>query len=265
MRAVSPCQQLPVMRVLYIGGPTALIEIGGLRLLTDPTFDPPGDYPIGSRKLTKLAPPALTAERAGHVDAVLLSHDHHPDNLDRAGRAYLETAPLVFSTASALERLGRNVRAVPNWEQVELPRPDGGTLRITGLPARHGPPGTESLVGEVTGFLLSGADLPAVYVSGDNAGLDVVETISDRVGRVDVALLFAGGARSGLISDAYLTLPSEAAADAARIIGARQVIPLHFEGWAHFSETRESLVAALSGDEWRGRVHILEPGSAVEV
>jgi hypothetical protein len=36
-------------------------------------------------------PPSLTAEETGRVDAVLLQHDQHPDNLDRAGCAYLAT------------------------------------------------------------------------------------------------------------------------------------------------------------------------------
>ncbi|MBX6768326.1 MAG: MBL fold metallo-hydrolase, partial [Actinomadura rubrobrunea] len=87
------------MTILPVGGPTAVLELGGLRLLTDPTFDPPGDYPIGDHVLTKTAPPAVDAAAIGAVDAVLLSHDQHPDNLDRAGRALLDTVPLVLSTA----------------------------------------------------------------------------------------------------------------------------------------------------------------------
>jgi hypothetical protein len=31
-------------RITQIGGPTVLIEVGGFRLLTDPTFDAPGEY-----------------------------------------------------------------------------------------------------------------------------------------------------------------------------------------------------------------------------
>jgi hypothetical protein len=45
------------VRVQYLGGPTAILEIGGVRLLTDPTFDPPGEYPIGERMLTKTRGP----------------------------------------------------------------------------------------------------------------------------------------------------------------------------------------------------------------
>jgi hypothetical protein len=45
----------------------------------------------------------------------------------------------------------------------------------------------------VIGFVLEADGEDKVYVSGDNASLDVVRTISDRVGDLDVAILFAGG------------------------------------------------------------------------
>src|SRR5690242_440024 len=95
----------------YLGGPTALLELGGLRLLTDPTFDPPGDYPVGSRALRKTIGAVMTPDQAGPVDAVLLSHDQHPDNLDGQGRSYLGSVPLVLSTAAAQQRLGGTVRS----------------------------------------------------------------------------------------------------------------------------------------------------------
>ena len=232
------------LTLTLIGGPTVLIEFGGLRLLTDPTFDPPGEYPIGTRKLIKTMAPALTPAALGTVDAVLLSHDQHPDNLDHAGRDFLASVPRVLSTAAAHRRLGGTVEALPTWRSVDLARPDGGTLRVTAAPALHGPPGTEHLVGDVTGFVLGGADLPTVYVSGDNASLEVVRTIAGRLGPVDVAVLFAGGAQTALLGDAYLTLTSELAAEAARTLGARQVVALHFEGWAHFTEGRAALLDA---------------------
>jgi L-ascorbate metabolism protein UlaG (beta-lactamase superfamily) len=67
-----------------IGGPTALIEIGGLRFLTDPTFDAPGEYQLPHVTLQKLSGPALTADQVGNVDVVLLSHDQHSDNLNNS-------------------------------------------------------------------------------------------------------------------------------------------------------------------------------------
>lgn len=249
------------MHIRYVGGPTALIELGGLRLLTDPTFDSPGEYPIGPLALVKTSGPALPAAEIGPVDAVLLSHDQHPDNLDTSGRTYLTTAPLVLSTASAYDRIGTPVRALSAWQHTDL---DGG-LRVTAVPAQHGPDGSEPLVGEVTGFVLSGEGLPKVYVSGDNASLDVVREIAGRLGPVDVAVLFAGAARIPLIPDAPLTLTSEDAAEAARILDARHVVPLHFEHWGHFTENGPALTKAFEAAGLGDRLHLLAPGSGVEL
>ncbi|MET7912719.1 MBL fold metallo-hydrolase [Streptomyces avermitilis] len=256
---------MTTVEILYIGGPTAVVELGGVRLLTDPTFDAPGEYPIGSRKLVKTAGPSLPPADLAPVDAVLLSHDQHPDNLDGAGRTYLTEAPLTLSTASAYERIGAPVRALPSWEHIELPRPDGGVLRVTAVPALHGPEGSEPIVGEVTGFVLSGAGLPTVYVSGDNASLDVVRAIADRLGPFDVAVLFAGAARTPLVPDAPLTLTSEAAAQATEILGARHVVPLHFEHWGHFTEDGATLTKAFAQTGLTERLHLLEPGGSVRL
>jgi L-ascorbate metabolism protein UlaG (beta-lactamase superfamily) len=255
----------PRLRVRYVGGPTALLEVGGLRLLTDPTFDPPGDHPVGNRVLVKTSGPAVPPEALATVDAVLLSHDQHPDNLDTLGRDYLATVPLVLSTASARDRLGGTVRALPNWEPTELTRPGGHALRVTGVPAQHGPDGTQHLVGEVTGFVLEGEDLPRIYVSGDNASLHVVRAVADRLGPVEVAILFAGAAQTALVPGAYLTLTSDGAAQAAEILEARAVVPVHFEGWAHFTQGRDMLLAAFDRAGLADRLHLPEPGGSVEL
>lgn len=243
--------------VRTFGGPTALIEVGGLRLLTDPTFDAPGDYSVGgTRVLTKTAPTATTPAELGLIDAVLLSHDEHPDNLDRAGRAYLADVPLTLTTRGGARRLGGTARGLAPWEHVELPRPDGGALTVTATPAQHGPDGCEPITGEVIGFVLTAADLPTVYVSGDNASLDVVERIAERFGPVDTAVLFAGAARTVLLDGALLTLDSAQAATAARILGARRVVPVHFDSWGHFTEGRDALVSAFSAADLD---HVLDP------
>lgn len=243
--------------IRYLGGPTAIIELGGRRLLTDPTFDPPGDYPIGRRKLTKTIGAVVSPEQIGAIDAVLLSHHQHPDNLDRLGAAYAQAQDLVLSTGSAAERMGAT--GLPSWQSYEL-----APLRITAVPALHGPPGSEPLVGEVTGFVLSGDGLPSVYVSGDNASLDHVHTIAERLGPIDIAVLFAGAARTPLV-DAYLTLTSEQAAEAAQILGAQHVVPLHFEGWTHFTQGADTLVDAFDHAGLGDRLHLLKPGDSIDL
>jgi L-ascorbate metabolism protein UlaG (beta-lactamase superfamily) len=242
--ATATPAQVPV-RVL--GGPTALIEYGGLRFLTDPTFDAPGEYPLGGgRSLTKTAPSAADPADLGPVDAVLLSHDQHPDNLDTAGRALLAEVPVVLTTRSAAARFGGTTRGLAPWDAVDLPRPGGGTVTVTATPALHGPEGCEPVTGEVVGFVLTAAGLPTVHVSGDNASLDVVREIAGRIGPVDTAVLFAGAARTALFDGALLTIDGARAAEAATVLGARRVVAAHCDGWAHFTEGREDVVAAFT-------------------
>lgn len=236
--------------VRVYGGPTALIEYGGLRFVTDPTFDPPGEYPMplpGDHKLVKTDPSPVTAADLGRVDAVLLSHDEHDDNLDNAGRAFLPEVPVVFTTESGAGRLGDNARGLAFWQTAELNRPDGGTVTVTGVPARHGPVGCEPISGDVVGFMLTSDDLPSVYVSGDNAALEHVKGVAEKFAPVDTAVLFLGGARMPFAFEgALLTLDSAQGAEAAKTLGARRVVPAHCDSWAHFKEGRNEIEAAFT-------------------
>jgi hypothetical protein len=135
------------LRITLIGGPTALIEFGGFRLLTDPTFDPPGEYRLPHVTLKKISYPAISAEELGPIDAVLLSHDQHSDNLDNAGRTFLTKAARVLTTVAGAKRLGGRTEGLVPWETIELAKPDGSSLRVTATPARHGPVGIEPLSG----------------------------------------------------------------------------------------------------------------------
>ncbi len=241
----------------FLGGPTAVLELGGVRLLTDPTFDAPGEYPIGARVLTKTEPSATT--EVGAIDAVLLSHDQHPDNLDTAGRKFLESAPLTLTTPTGAERLGGTARALKPWEDTQV-----GPLTITAVPALHGPEGAEPVTGEVTGFVLHGEGVPTVYVSGDNASLDLVREIGSRF-TIDIAVIFAGAARTALFDGAPLTLTSADAAEAAKILDAAKVAPLHFRGWGHFSEGPDTLREAFEAAKLTDRLTLLEPGERAEL
>jgi L-ascorbate metabolism protein UlaG (beta-lactamase superfamily) len=226
--------------IRVFGGPTALIEFGGLRFLTDPTFDPPGDYPRGGgRFLTKTAPSVVAPAELGPIDVVLLSHDEHPDNLDRAGRELLTRVPLTLTTRGGAGRLAGTARGLAPWESVRV-----GDVTVTAVPARHGPEGCEPVTGEVIGFVLSGDGLGTTYVSGDNASLELVREIAGRAGPIDTAVIFAGGARIGLLGNALLTLDSAMAAEAAVITGARRVVPVHCDSWAHFTEGPDMIVKA---------------------
>ncbi|MPY58587.1 MBL fold metallo-hydrolase, partial [Streptomyces spongiae] len=109
-------------RLTHIGGPTTLIEAAGWRLLTDPTFDPPGHrYSFGwATSSRKTSGPAVKASELPPLDAVLLTHDHHADNLDAAGRALLPEAGVVLTTPSGARRLGGNAHGLAPWQTWHL-------------------------------------------------------------------------------------------------------------------------------------------------
>jgi L-ascorbate metabolism protein UlaG (beta-lactamase superfamily) len=247
--------------VQLVGGPTAVLEYGGLRWLTDPTLSPPGVY----GGLTKLTGPAVDVGRQAPIDVVLLSHHHHGDNLDPAGRAFLPSAGRVLSTPRAADDLGGNIVGMEPWSVIEVPAPSGGSVRVTAVPAQHGPDGSDAIQGPVLGFVLRAPDAEPVYVSGDNASRDVARTIARRVGEIGVALVNAGAVQLAKFDGAYLTLSADHAADVTRILGARLAIPLHFEGWAHFTQGAEELRAAFAGNGLRDQLVLLERGQHVTV
>ncbi|MBO0686557.1 MAG: MBL fold metallo-hydrolase [Candidatus Dormibacteraeota bacterium] len=255
----------PTLRL--VGGPTALITYGGLRLLTDPTFDPPGEYPRPGTPivLRKLRGPALPPGELGPVDAVLLSHDHHSDNLDGAGRALLPRVGRVLTTDAGAERLGQGATALGPGDSVELERPGGGgPVRVTAVPAEHGPPEVAARNGPVIGFVLRANGLPTTYVSGDNASLEVVRAVAAEHGPIDAAVLFAGGARvPEAYGEARLTLSAETAVEAARALDPALIVPIHQEGWAHFSSSPQDLLLAFAAAELSGRLRMVAPGERV--
>lgn len=247
-----------------IGGPTVLIEIAGLRVLLDPTFDPPGDHPIGSRVLTKTEGPAVSLAEIGEIDLVLLSHDQHPDNLDDSGRKFVQTARQVLSTQTAADRLGGPVQGMRPWSHVDVPRRQGGPLRVTAVPAQHGPAGTEEISGPVIGFVLTCEDLPTTYLSGDNASLDIVQEVAVNHGPVEVAVINGGGALTALM-DAYITFRSAQFAQAAAILRAPVVIPAHCEGWAFYTQGPDSVASAMRDAGLTDQLALLAPGETVVI
>ena len=102
-------------------------------------------------------------------------------------------------------------------------------------------------------------------MAGDNASREVARAIAQTVGAVDVAALNAGAVQLSKSDGAYLTLSADHAADVAQILGARLVIPLHFEGWAHFTQGADELRAAFAGNGVRDRLVLLGRGQRVEV
>ncbi len=263
------------------GTATCTYALDGWKLVTDPVLAPAGttftlDAPLPGPavRYRNLAGSAATEATLANADLALVSHDHHGDNLDDGGRRALRTAARTLTTRAGAERLRRqgfaNVHGLSPWESVTVEGSAGRALRITATPARHGPLGTNWLAGPVIGFVierLSDAGEPgrgAIYLSGDTRYFGGVAEVAKRLGPIELAVLHLGAARFGPKALRRWLRFSMDADDAIATISAlapKRVVPIHFEGWSHFSQgadlTREQFVAAGVAD----RVHWLERGA----
>ena len=249
----------------HIGGPTLLIELAGVRFLTDPTFDPRGtDYKTNVYTLHKTADPAIAADQLGKIDYVLLSHDHHFDNLDHAGRALLKHVTSVYTTTAGAGRLGANAVGLAPWQKVEVNAAGNRLIEITATPAQHGPADGDR--GPVIGFVLSlkKEASESIYVSGDTVWFDGVAEVARRF-PVKALVLFMGAATVKEVGPNHLTMTASEALQAAQVFSGAPIIPVHCDSWAHFTESRKDILDTFGRAGLAERLALLEPGRRTQL
>src|SRR5262249_636308 len=139
--------------------------------------------------------PAVTAEALGPVDAVLLSHDQHFDNLDHAGRAFLEQVKTVYTTRPGSQRLGCTTVGLSPMETVTFRGPPGADLQGTGTPRGPGRVVIGPLAGAGMGFVRGGEQRgDAIYVTGDTVWYEGVAEVA-RQFKPRLVVIFAGSAK----------------------------------------------------------------------
>ena len=249
--------------ITLIGGPTALIEIDGFRLLTDPTFDAPGAYQLPHVKLEKLTGPALAANDIGEVDAVLLSHDQHSDNLDHSGgisRARQTRADDGSRRKTARRPCGRSC-AVGGHRTDRQERSFADDHRDAGAsrPGRHRAAvrRRHRLRADV-----EQAGSRPVYISGDTVWFDGVAEVARRF-KAGVVLPFAGAAQTR--GPFHLTMDTNDTIETARAFPDAVIVPVHTDGWAHFRQSAGDLRASFDTLGFGARLKILEPGVATVI
>ena len=216
----------------------------------------------------KLVGPAVPADQIGKLDAVLVSHDQHEDNLDPAGRELLPGADAVVTTEPGAKRLGGSARGLRPWDTTRLEAPGRPAIEITATPCRHGPPGSHPIVGDVIGFALrwEGQQHGALWISGDTVLYEGVREVPRRV-EIGAALIHLGGVRFPVSGPARYTMTARQMIDLAGSLNANTLIPIHYEGWKHFREGRDAIERQLASAPAavRERVRWLELGRPEQV
>jgi L-ascorbate metabolism protein UlaG (beta-lactamase superfamily) len=80
--------------------------------------------------------------------------------------------------------------------------------------------------------------------------------------KIDVAILFLGAAVVPEVGPAYLTFTAKEAVEAAKAFSNAVIVPVHYEGWKHFSESPQEVDQAFSVAGLTGRLRWLAPGIA---
>jgi L-ascorbate metabolism protein UlaG (beta-lactamase superfamily) len=257
----------------HIDTACGLIEVGGWRLITDPTFDAPGTtyrFGLGTSSV-KTSRPALSPYQVGAVDAVLLSHDQHADNFDTAGRAFALDAPIILTTkagaarltASDEEALAFGMAPGASYALSDNRRPD---VTITAVAARHRPAHWPEFVsGPVVGFVIESEALTggAVYVTGDTLLTPEVRAVAAQF-QVGTLIAHVGAASFPKITrKARFTMSADDVAELAREGDVPLVIPVHTSGWSHLIEGTEALVSAFAERGIARRLTVPVPGVAI--
>ena len=182
-----------VLQLVWLGHTTFLIEIEGIKILTDPMFSTRAG-PFGLLGPKRYAQMATSVEELPHLDVVLITHDHY-DHLDRASiqslipRTDRFIAPL--GVGALLEQWGVDPQKLIEldwWEDTTIQ-----SVKITSTPARHfSGRGFFDKNKTLWSSYSIRAEKASLYLSGDSGWHDQLYEIGKRLGPFDVAIIEIG-------------------------------------------------------------------------
>lgn len=256
------------MRITYIGHATLLLEFGGVRILTDPNFDP-----ALAGFLRRVAPPGIALAELPPLDAVLVTHAH-ADHLSFASLREIPQHVPVFAPPAVMQWLRlrgyRQAEPVAPGETIGI-----GDVRLSAAAAKHlgSRYGVDRWRSAANMYLLEHAQSTCFFAGDTGLSPDTHRLVEERVhqqGRtLDLALLPIGHApwwkpryRTGhLTYDDALTLWER--------LGARWFVPYHWGTFHHLTsgpfDAIHRLRHRLTEHAAQHRVRILDPGESLDV
>jgi len=202
----------PAGRVVFVGHSTVLVEMDGVRLLTDPLLR-------GRVAHLRRQVPAVDMDVCADPTAVLISHLHH-DHLDLPSlRTLGRDTPLIVPRGAGAWLQGKGFTSITELgvgESAQI-----GSVEVTAMPADHdGARATRAVRAEAIGYLIAGSS--SVYFAGDTGLFDEMEGMAPGL---DIAFLPVAG-WGPTLGPGHMD-PHEAAR-AAALIKPRLAVPIHW-------------------------------------
>lgn len=256
--------------IFFVGNATTVIRYGGFTVLTDPSFLHAGDhvhlgYGLRSKRLLDAA---IEIEQLPPLDACVLSH-LHGDHWDAVAEAKLRRDLPIVTTSHAARELRRRgftaTHGLETWDDVTLRRGEAW-LRVTSLPARHGPPVLHRALPPTLGSMLEwgiAGRPPAfrLYVSGDTRVHERLHEIPRHEPDIPLALVHLGGTR---ILGMLLTMDAEEGVRSLRILRPRAAIPIHTDDYTVFRSSLADFLGAVESARLETAIHVLRRGDRYE-
>lgn len=261
-------QHEPPASVTFVGTATTLLHLGPFTLLTDPNFLHAGQrvylgYGLWSRRRTE---PAMQIDDLPHLDGVLLSH-LHGDHFDRVARDRLPRTVPVLTTPHAERRLRRRgfvaASGLSTWDSQVLRRADS-LVRVTAVPAQHGPAGLHRLLpptmGSVVDLEQAGVRRLRLYITGDTLYRSGLTQVAQRFPDIDATLVHLGGTR---ILGVLLTMDGAQGAELTTSVPSKLTLPIHYDDYGVFRSPLSDFLDAVRQRGVFDRIRVLERGETV--
>ena len=220
------------LRVTWLGHSTLLIEIDGLRVLTDPVWGLRAS-PLRVAGPRRFQPVPVPLRSLPPLDLVLISHDHY-DHLDYPTIRQLRKRRMPFVTSlgvgAHLESWGvppRQIFELDWWESYALPDSE---LTVTAAPSQHfsgRTPGSRNST--LWSSLVIRSPRHTVFFSGDTGLTTEYQSIRERFGPFDLVMLEVGAFHP---SWGDMHLGPENALKALALLGGGTFLPIH---WGTFA------------------------------
>ena len=220
------------LRATWLGHSTVLIEIDGLRVLTDPVWGKRAS-PSSLAGPKRFQPVPVTLRAMPPVDLIAISHDHY-DHLDYPTIRELARTEVPFVTSlgvgAHLERWGvqpERITELDWWDTYRLPNTG---VTVTAAPSQHfSGRGLNNRNSTLWSSLVIRSPRHAVFFSGDTGLTTEYEAIRARLGPFDLVMLEVGGLHP---SWGDMHLGPENALKALALLGGGPFLPIH---WGTFS------------------------------